>query len=95
MSENNLIKSISTHTCPDCGAEIFVESQMTPPVVTSLFRQEDVDQAKEDCLTRVNTLAIDEEKKASVIKWLNDPNTVFGPGEVENIILSLLKPDQE
>lgn len=94
MLENNLIKSITTHTCPHCSQEFFIESQMTPPVVSSLFTAESVQKAKEDCLARIETLAIDDEKKNSVIKWLNDPETIFGPEEVENIILSLLKPEE-
>jgi len=95
MSDNNTIKSITTHTCPHCGEEILIESQMTPPVVSSLFTSEDVKKAKEDCLARVETLTLEDEKKAAVIKWLSDPATVFGPSETESIILSLLKPDQE
>jgi len=94
MPENNIIKSITSHTCPHCKEEIFIESQMIPPVVSSLFTTADVEKAKKDCLERVETLSIDEEKKAAVIKWLNDPNTIFGPGEVENIVLSLLKPEE-
>ena len=93
MSENNVIKSIVNQNCPHCGKEIFIESQMVPPAVTSLFTQEAVDAAKKDCLTRVETLTIPEEKKDAVKKWLGDPNTVFGPTEVESIILSLLKPE--
>ncbi len=48
MSENNVIKSITNHVCPHCGGEIFVESQMTPPLVGSLFTMSDVEKAKED-----------------------------------------------
>ena len=95
MSENNVIKSIVVHVCPHCKGEIFIESQMTPPIVNSVFTTKDIESAKADCLARIESLSIDEEKKTSVIRWLNDPNTIFGPGEVETIILSLLKPDNE
>jgi len=94
MSENNIIKSITTHVCPHCNKDIFIESQMTPPIVSSLFTPEDVEVAKKDCIQRVSILSIDEEKKTGVIKWLNNPDTVFGPSEVENIIASLLKPEE-
>ena len=94
MSENNIIKSITTHLCPHCKKEIFVESQMVPPSVNSLFTSEDIEAAKKDCLARVETLSIDDEKKVEVAKWLNNPETIFGPGEIENIILSLLKPEE-
>ncbi len=94
MQENNLIKSITIHTCPHCKEEIFIESQMTPSSVSSLFTKEDVQVAKKDCLDRIETLTLDDEKRASVIKWLNDEGTIFGPNEVESIILSLLKPEE-
>lgn len=94
MSENNIIKSITTHTCPHCGEEMFVESQMNPPAVSALFTTKDVETAKKDCLTRLETLTIDDEKKVAVKKWLDDPATVFAPTEVESIILSLLKPEE-
>ena len=93
--ENNIIKSITVHICPKCKEEIFIESQMIPSSVNALFTKEDVEIAKKDCLARIETLAIDDEKKGAVIKWLNDPETVFGPAEVENIILSLLKPEND
>ena len=92
--ENNLIKSITAHTCPECGKDIYVESQMTPSSVSSLFTPKDVETAKKDCLERVKTLTIDDEKKEAVVKWINDTSTIFGPNEVESIILSLLKPEE-
>jgi len=94
MPDNNVIKSIVTNTCPHCGKEIYIESQMTPPVINSVYTAEAVAKAKQDCIERIGTLAIDDEKKAVVIKWLNDPETIFGPNEVESIILSLLKPQE-
>lgn len=95
MSENNIIKAISVIPCPHCKEDIYLESQMTPPAITSSFTKQDIENAKADCISRVETLAIDEEKKEQVIKWLNEETTVFGPDEVENIILSLLKPAEE
>lgn len=94
MSENNIIKSITVHVCPHCSKEIYIESHMIPPNVNSLFTAEAIEIAKNDCKDRVETLTIDEEKKVAVVKWLNDPSTVFGPEEVESIILSLLKPQE-
>lgn len=93
MSETNVIKSIEAHTCPHCGKEVFIESNMTPPVIKNLFTAEEANKAKKDCIERVETLTIDDEKKAVVIKWLSDPETIFAPTEVESIILSLLQPN--
>lgn len=93
MPETNLIKSITSHTCPHCSKEIFIENQFTPPMVASLFTMEQVEAAKKDCLARIETLTITDEKKTAVAKWLNNPDTIFGPGEVETIIMSLLKQE--
>lgn len=94
MQENNLIKSITIHTCPHCKQDIYMESVMTPPNITSVFTKKDIEEAKKDCLKRIETLAISEERKNGVIKWVSDPEIVFGPAEVENIILSLLEPEK-
>jgi hypothetical protein len=93
MSDNNIIKSITSHACPNCGEALFAESQMLPPVVGALFTRKQVEDAKSDCLQRVETLSIDDDKKEQVKEWLNDKGTVFGPQEVDAIILSLLKPE--
>lgn len=94
MSETNIIKSITVHTCPLCSGEILVESQMKPPMVSSIFTPEMVNQAKKDCLERLQSLTLPDEKREAVTKWLQDPNTIFGPGEIESIILSLIKPEE-
>lgn len=94
MPENNVIKSITVHTCPHCTKEIYIESQMIPSTVNALFTAEMVEVAKKDCIARVETLDIDEEKKKNVIKWLSEEGTIFGPNETESIILSLLKPEE-
>lgn len=96
MSENNInvIKSITTHKCPHCGENIFIENQMPPAVIASLFTETEIKQAKQDCLERVNTLSIDDDKKENVKNWLKDKKTIFTPNEVDNIINSLLKPEE-
>ena len=89
MSDNNLIKSIVSSQCPHCNESIYIESQFQAATVGSVFTKEEMDKAKDECISRVATLEIDEEKKESVIKWLKDDSTIFAPTEVESIILSL------
>lgn len=88
---NNTIKSITPHTCPNCGKEIYIETNIVPPFIGSVFTEEDTTKAKQDLLERINTMTLDEAKKEAVIEWINDPSTIFGPEEVEKIVLSLLK----
>ena len=54
MPENNLIKSITIHSCPHCKGEIYVESSMIPPSINSVFTKKDVEDAKKDCLHRIS-----------------------------------------
>lgn len=89
MSDNNLIKSIVSSNCPHCNYPILIESQFQAATVGAVFTKEEMDKAKEECVTRVTSLDIEEDKKESVIKWLRDENTIFAPTEVESIILSL------
>ena len=93
MAETNIIKSIVESTCPHCSKQIYIESQFQPAVVGEIFTKEKMDEAKKDCVERVQALQIDDDKKKNVIDWVLNDNTVFGPGEVESIILSLLKPE--
>lgn len=94
MSETNIIKSIVECKCPKCGEDFFIESQMQPSLISALFTKEDVMAAKKDCLSRIEALSIDDEKKNKAKKWLEEPSTIFAPAETENIILSLLKADE-
>ena len=94
MSENNIIKSIVESTCPHCDKLIYIESQFHPATIGEVFTEAKMNEAKKDCAGRIESLTIDDDKKASVLKWLNDPTTIFAPNEVENIILSLLKPEE-
>jgi hypothetical protein len=92
-SNTNVIKSIVESTCPHCQKQIYIESQFHPAVVGEVFTREKMDEAKKECVDRVQSLTIDDDKKKHVIDWILDEATVFGPGEVDSIILSLLKPE--
>ena len=94
MSNENNIKSISFHECPHCKKGFYVESIFTPPEVSSLYTKDEVAKAKNDCLERLETLSIEDDKKELVKNWLDSPDTIFGPSEVESIILSLLKANE-
>ena len=94
MKNDNIIKSITIHICPRCNKEILIENQVPLPFVGSLFTPEDVDKAKKECLQRLETFIISDEKKEAIVKWLNDPETVFGPHEIDNIIQTLTEEEK-
>jgi len=87
----NTIKTITPSTCPHCQKDIMVEFVNNSPEVSSIFSVEDVENAKNDVRERISFLAIDESKKTQVLEWLDEPETIFGPSEVDNIINSLLE----
>lgn len=93
--ENNIIKSIVEGLCPHCEKTIYFESRFLPPAIGEIFTMEKMQKAKEDCIERVKTLSLDSERKSAVIQWLENPETVFAPNEVELIITSLLETGEE
>lgn len=94
MQENNqVIKSIVEHNCPKCGEKLFIETHTIPATTNAVFTEREMLDAKQDCLKRIEVLSIDEEKKQSVIRWINDPATIFSVAEVDGIVESLLKPE--
>jgi len=90
----NLIKTISPVNCPHCNKVIMVEFNNIAPVLASVYGESDVLTAKADVLIALDGLMIPEEKKDMLKKWVNDPETVFGPSEVQAIIDNA-KKDQE
>lgn len=94
MQENNqIIKSFVEHNCPKCGEKLFIETQTIPATTGAVFTANELMNVKQDCLKRIEVLSIDEEKKQNVIKWINNPDTIFSDAEVDGIIESLLKPE--
>jgi len=86
---NNIIKTISPIICPHCQKTVMVEFLNTSTVLASVYKEEDVLTAKADVLLKIQDLHIPEEKKDDITKWVNNPETVFGPSEVDAIIESL------
>jgi len=90
---NDVIKTIVPNECPHRGGSIIIEFNTPSPKILSVYKVEDIEKAKNDAIARIEVLDIDEEKKVSVIKWIKDPTTVFGPSEVVALVDSLLKPE--
>lgn len=94
MQENNqIIKSILEQPCPNCGQKLFIETQTIPATTSAVFTMSEMMDAKQDCVKRIETLTLDEEKKKQVLAWVNNENTIFSGAEVDGIIESLLKPE--
>jgi len=85
----NNIKTITTIDCPNCHKPVFIEFTNQSPELTAAFTVEDMMKAKEDAKLRIEYLEIDHDKKEQVLKWIGDESTIFGPGEVDEIVMSL------
>ena len=89
MTQNN-IKTILPLECPHCKGAIFMEFTSRSPELTASFTIEDIKKAKEDARLRIERLKIDDSKKEEALAWVGDEATVFGPGEVDEILNSLI-----
>ena len=85
---DNTIKTIAPTNCPHCFKEILIEFTSKSPELVAAFTEADVVMAKSEVLKRLETLNIDNEIKEEIKKWVEDEKTLFGPTEVEKIILS-------
>jgi hypothetical protein len=86
---DNEIKTIAPRICPHCGEQIFVEFKMLPPSISGVYSPADVALAKADVIKKIIDLHLPVEKQQEVMAWVNTPETIFGPSEVEPIIESL------
>ncbi len=88
---NNIIKTIAPIECPHCKKNIFVEFTNSAPELSSAYGESEVLTAKADVLLSIENADIQDEKKQDLYKWVNDPETIFGPSEVQAIIDNILK----
>lgn len=85
----NTIKTITPIECPHCKGQVLVEFSSHSPVLGSVFTEKDVIKAKSDFLIRLNDMEMDLDEKTKIMKYVNDPETIFGPSEVEEIIRNI------
>lgn len=81
------VKSLNVSKCPHCQGEILIEFNVTPPEVVGVITEADVVTAKNQVMEAIrNTKGISEEDKEKAFSWIMNEDTVFGPGEVDQII---------
>lgn len=85
----NTIKTITATPCPHCSQEIFIEFEMPPVVMNEPFTKDQVSDAKADVLKKISDLNMPEEDVDGIITWITNPDTIFSPQEVPNIIASI------
>lgn len=85
------IKSINQNKCPHCGGEILIEFETPITTVIGVITRQHIEDAKKLLLDKVKNLDITDEEKKDVENWVNDPEVVFGPDDVESLISDIQK----
>lgn len=94
--ETRVIKLMVPGMCPHCSKEILICNKLITPNVEWVLKPEDIENAKKTVLDEVNKTEFKEEaEKQHVLDWLNNPETLFGPDEINAILSQLLPQTQE
>lgn len=83
------IKSLIPMDCPHCHKPIAVEMITGAPKITGMYTPEMLEKAKTDALEGVRSLGLSEDIVKPTLDWINNQDTIFGPGDVEDIIKSV------
>jgi len=86
----NIIKTFTPHKCPHCGKEILIGTSQLPVVVDNVFTNEQIASAKKELIEKVSGLGIEDAERKSLMEWINDENTMFGPDNVMEILKNIL-----
>ena len=95
MIEPKAMKIIAPGMCPHCGQEIIISQNMMTPVIGWVLKKEDIEKAKLKVKTEVVASSLPDASKAEMIQWLDNPDTMFGPEEVQPLIKQLLNKEDE
>ena len=87
MKENE-VKGLTPIKCPHCEKDIVIETVMGQRLV-GVFSIEMLEESKKETVKRIEELNISEESKKSVIDWVQNPETLFSPNDVDLIIQNL------
>jgi hypothetical protein len=89
MSTPREIKIFTLMSCPHCNKDVFVVGKMEPMELSGAFTPVQVQEAKDAVKKAVEEdESIDGIKRHSVLLWLTEENTIFGPDDVNDIIAS-------
>ena len=89
-SAANVIKSNEPRECPHCKKPLFVAFQTTPPVLSQVFSEEELNQARALARERINESDAALETKQEAVAQVND--LIFGLDDVSNVVATLLNP---
>lgn len=94
MQESD-IKSLTPIACPHCNKDIVIEFTTKAPELTGVYTPEVLEAAKKEALAKIEELNLPGEFTKATIEWINNPDTIFGPKDVWEIIKNMPKADQD
>jgi hypothetical protein len=80
------IKALIPVTCPHCSKPLVVEFITSAPRLEAVMTSEMIEQAKAEAVVRINALHLPEETSLPIISWINNPETIFSPDDVNDIV---------
>ena len=87
------IKALPPSVCPHCGQQVVIEFTATAPKLTGVFTVEMIEDTKKEVVEKIKALGLSLDKETEAIAWITNPETVFGPDDIDNIINGL-KPNE-
>ena len=95
MQETRIIKTISEIACPCCSKKIMVATRITAPIIEWALEPKVLEDAKGKLKKELEKVTFkSKQEKESVISWINDERTLFGPAEIPSLVESI-KAEQE
>lgn len=83
------IKSLNPIDCPHCRKPIIIEVVTRAPQLTGIYTPEMLNDAKNEAIEKIKKLGLPEETTRSTIDWINSPDTIFSPADVEEILKNI------
>lgn len=89
------IKSLTPVECPHCSKPIVIEFITGAPKAAGVYTPEMLEAAKQEAISRINALGLPEEFTKATMDWIKNPDTIFSPNDIEEIIKNIQKPEGE
>lgn len=93
--QNQDIKSLTPIECPHCQKPIVIEITTEAPKLAGTYTPAMLDAAKQEALAKIAELGLPDEFTKPTTDWINNPDTIFSPNDVPEIIKNIERPEDE
>ena len=64
---------------------------MEAPTLTGILTIDMIEEAKGEVVAKIGEIAMSMDDKQPILDWVNSPDTMFGPADVDEIINNIKK----